>query len=96
MQQIETIHYAVKNVRETVRKWKKVMGLSTSSVVKMKNGMLRVKSVVFGNIHVQFCEPIGEGLVLEHLNKNGEYPFAVEFKGGNKREHEVLGSLYIY
>ena len=42
------------------------------------------------------CEPSGEGLVLEHLNKNGEYPFAVEFKGGNKREHEVLGSLYIY
>ncbi|MGQ0416488.1 hypothetical protein ACT4UL_14875, partial [Bacillus sp. HC-TM] len=57
------------------------------------------EKVVFGLISyfvVQFCEPIGEGLVLEHLNKNGEYPFAVEFKGGNKREHEVLGSLYIY
>ena len=45
---------------------------------------------------MQFCEPIGEGLVLEHLNKNGENPFAVEFKGENKREHEVLHSLYIY
>ncbi|MFE7374800.1 VOC family protein [Bacillus cereus] len=96
VQQIETIHYAVKNVRETVRKWKEVMGLSTSSVVKNEKWNAECQSVVFGDIHVQFCEPIGEGLVLEHLNKNGENPFAVEFKGGNKREHEVLGSLYIY
>ncbi|MGQ0419430.1 hypothetical protein ACT4US_07450, partial [Bacillus sp. HC-Mk] len=78
VQQIETIHYAVKNVRETVRKWKKVMGLSTSSVVKNEKWNAESQSVVFGNIHVQFCEPIGEGLVLEHLNKNGEYPFAVQ------------------
>ncbi|MED3158499.1 VOC family protein, partial [Bacillus thuringiensis] len=96
VQQIETIHYAVKNVRETVRKWKEVMGLSTSSVVKSEKWNAECQSVVFGDIHVQFCEPIGEGLVLEHLNKNGENPFAVEFKGENKREHEVLHSLYIY
>ena len=95
MQQIETIHYAVKRSRNSTE-MEKVMGLSTSSVVKNEKWNAESQSVVFGNIHVQFCEPIGEGLVLEHLNKNGEYPFAVEFKGGNKREHEVLGSLYIY
>ncbi|HDR7793942.1 TPA: VOC family protein [Bacillus luti] len=96
VQQIETIHYAVKNVRETVQKWKEVMGLTVSSLTKNEEWNAECQSVVFGDIHVQFCEPIGEGLVQEHLKKQGEYPFAVEFKGKNKRKHEVLDSLYIY
>lgn len=96
VQQIETIHYAVKNVRETVQKWKAVMALNASPVVKNEEWNAECQSVAFGDIHVQFCEPIGEGLVLERLKHHGEYPFAVEFKGENKREREVLGSLYIY
>lgn len=96
IQQIETIHYAVKNVRETVRKWKEVMGLAASQVTKNDQWNAECQNVSFGDIHVQFCEPIGEGFVLEKLKKHGEYPFAVECKGENKREHEVLGSLYVY
>ncbi|HDR7951365.1 TPA: VOC family protein [Bacillus toyonensis] len=96
VQHIEVIYYAVKNVRDTVRKWKEVMGLTASSVTKNEKWNAECQSVAFGDIHVQFCEPIGEGLVKEHLIRNGEYPFAVEFKGENKREYEVLGSLYIY
>ncbi|HDR4906227.1 TPA: VOC family protein [Bacillus cereus] len=96
VQQLGTIHYAVKNVRETVRKWEEVMGLTVSSVVKNEKWNAECQSVSFGDIQVQFCEPVGEGLVQEYIKNHGEYPFAVEFKGGNKREHEVLGSLYIY
>ncbi|MBJ8054174.1 VOC family protein [Bacillus cereus] len=96
VQEIETIHYAVKNVRETVRKWKEVMGLSVSSVIRNKEWNAECQSVLFGNVNVQFCEPIEKGLVLERLKKHGEYPCAVEFKGENKRKREVLGSLYIY
>lgn len=96
VQKIETIHYAVKNVRETVRKWKEVMELTASTAIQNEEWNAECQSVSFGDIQVQFCEPVGEGLVLEHLNKNGEYLFAVECKGENKREHEVLGSLYIY
>ncbi|MBE5105893.1 VOC family protein [Bacillus thuringiensis] len=96
VQQIETIHYAVKNVRETVRKWREVMGLTASSVTKNEEWNTECQSVSFGDIQVQFCEPIGGGLVLERLKKHGEHPFAVECKGENKQVHEVLGSLYIY
>ncbi|MED0960984.1 VOC family protein [Bacillus paramycoides] len=96
VQEIKTIYYAVKNVRETVRKWKEVMGLTASSVTKNAKWNAECQSVSFGGIQVQFCEPIGEGLVREYLKKNGENPFAMEFKGENKREHKVLGSLYIY
>ncbi|AAT61747.1 TPA: VOC family protein [Bacillus anthracis] len=96
VQQIETVHYAVKNVRETVQKWKEVMELTASSVVKNEEWNAECQSVSFGDIQVQFCEPIGKGLVLQYLKNHGEYPFAVEFKGENKREYEVLGSLYIY
>ncbi|OOZ89599.1 VOC family protein [Bacillus cereus] len=96
VQQIETVHYAVKNVRETVQKWEKVMELTASSVVKNEEWNAECQSVSFGDIQVQFCEPIGKGLVLQYLKNHGEYPFAVEFKGENKREYEVLGSLYIY
>ncbi|MCG7044484.1 hypothetical protein LDP22_31785, partial [Pseudomonas aeruginosa] len=96
VQQIETIHYAVKNVRETVQKWKEVMALNASPVVKNEEWNAECQSVLFGAIHVQFCEAIGEGLVLERLKHHGENPFAVEFTGENKREHEVLGSLYIF
>lgn len=86
----------MKNVRETVRKWKEIMELTASTVIQNEGWNAECQSVSFGDIHVQFCEPIGEGLVLECLKNQGEYPFAVEFKGENKREHEVLGSLYIY
>lgn len=96
VQQIETIHYAVKNVRETVRKWKAVMELTASPVMKNEEWNAEYQRVSFGDIQVQFCEPIGEGLVQEYIKNYGEYPFAVECKGENKREHEVLGSLYIY
>jgi len=72
------------------------MGLTASQVVKNEKWNAECQSVVFGDIHVQFCEPIGEGLVLERLKNHGEYPFAVEWNGENKREHEVLGSFYIY
>ncbi|MGE6848648.1 VOC family protein [Bacillus tropicus] len=96
VQQIETIHYAVKNVRETVRKWKAVMELIASPVMKNEEWNAKCQRVSFGDIQVQFCEPIGEGLVQEYIKNYGEYPFAVECKGENKREHEVLGSLYIY
>lgn len=96
VQQIETIHYAVKNVRETVRKWKEVMALTASPIMKNEEWNAECQSVSFGDIQVQFCEPIGKGLILEYLKNHGEYPFAVEFKGENKREYEVLGSLYIY
>lgn len=96
VQQIETIHYAVKNVRETVRKWKAVMELTATPVMKNGEWNAECQSVSFGDIQVQFCEPIGEGLVQEYIKNYGEYPFAVECKGENKREHEVLGSLYIY
>ena len=96
VEEIETIHYAVKNVRETVRKWKEVMELAASSVTENEQWNAECQSVVFGDIHVQFCEPIGEGLVQDHLKNQGENPFAVEFKGESKQVHEVLGSLYIY
>ncbi|HHT7239735.1 MULTISPECIES: VOC family protein [Bacillus] len=96
VEEIETIHYAVKNVRETVQKWNEVMGLTVSAVIRNEKWNAECQSVSFGNISVQFCEPIGEGLVKERLMQYGEYPFAVGFKGGNKKVHEVLGSLYIY
>ncbi|MEC3467048.1 VOC family protein [Bacillus tropicus] len=96
VQQIETIHYAVKNVRETVRKWKAVMELTASPVMKNEEWNAECQRISFGDIQVQFCEPIGKGLVQEYIKNYGEYPFAVECKGENKREHEVLGSLYIY
>ncbi|MEA1010805.1 VOC family protein [Bacillus cereus] len=96
VQQIETIHYAVKNVRETVRKWKEVMGLAASAFTKNEQWNAECQNVAFGDIHVQFCEPIGEGLVQDRLKNQGENPFAVEFKGESKQVHELLGSLYIY
>ncbi|MFE4762474.1 VOC family protein [Bacillus mycoides] len=96
VQEIETIHYTVKNVRETVRKWKEVMELTANSIIQNEEWNAECQSVSFGDVHVQFCEPIGEGLVQDRLKNQGEYPFAVEFKGENKREHEVLGSLFVY
>ncbi|MGR5876948.1 hypothetical protein ACT7C3_14135 [Bacillus pacificus] len=55
MQQIETIHYAVKNVRETVRKWEEVMGLTASQIVKNEEWNVECQSVSLGDIQVQFC-----------------------------------------
>lgn len=81
VQEIETIHYTVKNVRETVRKWKEVMELTANSIIQNEEWNAECQSVSFGDVHVQFCEPVGEGLVLERLKHHGEYPFAVEFKG---------------
>lgn len=61
VQQIETVHYAVKNVRETVQKWKEVMELTASSVVKMKNGMRSVKVYRLVTFKYSFVNQLGKG-----------------------------------
>ncbi len=50
----------MKNVRETVQKWKEVMELTASSVVKNEEWNAECQSVSFGDIQVQFCEPNGK------------------------------------
>ncbi|MFJ8526864.1 VOC family protein [Bacillus sp. NPDC094106] len=96
--EIETIFYAVKNVRETIEKWKEMMEVQVDSSEVHQEWNAMCQSVLFENVNVQFCEPIGEGFVQEQLLKYGEVPFVIEFQGLNKqkRKQQILGSLYIY
>ncbi|MBO1580437.1 VOC family protein [Bacillus sp. XF8] len=98
VKEIQTIYYAVKNVRETVERWKEILEVQVTLPENHKEWNALCQSVLLENINVQFCEPIGEGLVQNHLINYGELPFAVEFQGGNKQKNrqEILGSLYIY
>ena len=56
-------------------------GANCKSIMKNEEWNVECQSVSFGDIQVQFCEPIGEGLVQEYIKNYGEYPFAVECKG---------------
>ncbi|PHF44496.1 hypothetical protein COF72_15135 [Bacillus pseudomycoides] len=98
VKEIQTIYYAVKNVHETVERWKKILEVQVSLSEVHKEWNAICQSALFENINIQFCEPIGEGFVQEQLVKHGEYPFAVEFQGTNKQKNKthVLGSSYIY
>ncbi|WP_243522886.1 VOC family protein [Bacillus pseudomycoides] len=98
VKEIQTIYYAVKNVHETVERWKEILEVQVSFSEVHKEWNAICQSVLFENINIQFCEPIGEGFVQEQLVKHGEYPFAVECQGVNeqKGEQQILGSLYIY
>ncbi|PFA17760.1 hypothetical protein CN373_20095 [Bacillus cereus] len=96
--EIQTIYYAVKNVRETVGRWKEILEVQVTSLKTRKDWNARCQNIVLKNVMIQFCEPIGEGFVQERLAKHGEYPFAVELQGANhqKSQKQVLGSVYIY
>lgn len=98
VKEIHTIYYAVKNVRETVDRWKEIFEVQVILTEDHKDWNALCQSVLLGNINIQFCEPIGEGFVQEQLFKHGEYPFAVEFQGVNKQKgkQQIVGSLYIY
>lgn len=98
VKEIQTIYYAVKNVRETVDRWKEILEVQVTLPENHRDWNALCQSILLGNVNVQFCEPIGEGFVQEQLFKHGEYPFAVEFQGTNKQKNrtDVLGSSYIY
>ncbi|MCI0767827.1 VOC family protein [Bacillus sp. TL12] len=96
--EMQTIYYAVKNVRETVERWKEIFEVQVSSSEVHKEWNAICQSVLLENVKIQFCEPLGEGFVQEQLFEHGEYPFAVELQGVNKQKgkQQILGSLYIY
>ncbi|EMA6344902.1 VOC family protein [Bacillus cytotoxicus] len=98
VKEMKTIFYAVKNARETVKRWKELLEVQASSSDIHQEWNAICQSVSFGNVRIQFCEPIGEGFVQKQLEKNGEYPFAVELQGTHhhKSKKQVLGSVYIY
>ncbi|KEK22534.1 VOC family protein [Bacillus gaemokensis] len=98
VKEIETIFYAVKNVRETTKNWEEIMGLQVSSVENHQEWNALCQSISLENVKVQFCEPTGEGVVQEHLIRYGELPFAIELQGRNeqKNKHQILGGIYIY
>ncbi|MBC6973213.1 VOC family protein [Bacillus sp. Xin] len=98
VKEIQTICYAVKNIRETVERWKEILEVQVTSPEKHKEWNALCQSIVLKNVNIQFCEPIDEGFVQEQLFEHGEYPFAVELQGMNKqkRKQQILGSLYIY
>ncbi|MEN1936385.1 VOC family protein [Paenibacillus sp. 102] len=98
VKEIQTIYYAVKNACETVERWKEILEVQVTSPEKNKEWNALCQSIVLKNVNIQFCEPIGEGLVQNHLINDGELPFAVEFQGENtqKKKQQILDGLYIY
>lgn len=81
VKEIQTVYYAVNNVRETTAKWKDILQVQVNPVEIHKEWNALCQSISLENMKVQFCEPKGEGLVQESLKQCGELPFAIEFKG---------------
>lgn len=98
VKEMQTIYYTVKNVCETVERWKELLEVQVNSPQVYKEWNAICQSVFLGNVTIQFCEPIGEGIIQEQLEQNGKYPFAVELQGTHhlKSKKQVLGSVYIY
>ncbi|MDM5155361.1 VOC family protein [Bacillus sp. DX1.1] len=98
VKEIQTVYYAVNNVRETTAKWKDILQVQVNPVEIHKEWNALCQSISLENMKVQFCEPKGEGLVQESLKQCGELPFAIEFKGEHERKnaYQIFGSMYIY
>ncbi|MGG2091831.1 VOC family protein [Bacillus sp. S13(2024)] len=95
---MKTVFYAVNNVNETSKLWEELLQIemSTSKIDKEWNAVFR--SFSLGKITIQFCEPIGNGVVQNQLQNCGEIPFAVEFQGGkeNTSVYQISNGMYIF
>ncbi|MEH6889462.1 VOC family protein [Bacillus sp. JJ864] len=95
---MKTVFYAVNNVNETSKRWKELLQIEMSPPKVNKEWNAVVQGFSLGKITIQFCEPIGNGIVQDQLNNYGELPFAVEFQGDkeHKSVYHIWNGMYIF
>ncbi|MDC2864157.1 VOC family protein [Bacillus sp. BP-3] len=96
--EMKSVFYAVTNVSEISKRWKDLLQIEMSPLKINKNWNAITQSFSLGKITIQFCEPIGNGIVQNQLTKNGEVPFAIEFEGNeeNMRVSHIWNGMYIF
>lgn len=89
------ITIAVKDLEQTVRKWADWLEIEAGEVFIDEELTARCQIVELKGGRINFSSPIGEGIVSEVLETNGEGPFLVNFKGGNRPlTIELFGGRY--
>ncbi|MCM3736827.1 VOC family protein [Bacillus cytotoxicus] len=96
--EMKTVFYAVANVNETSKRWKDLLQLEMSPPKINKEWNVITQSFSLGEIAIQFCEPLGNGIGQNQLTNNGEGPFAVEFEGENEKMSvcHIWNGMYIF
>ncbi|WP_242222562.1 VOC family protein [Bacillus cereus group sp. BfR-BA-01380] len=95
---MNTVFYAVNNVNETSKRWEELLQIEMSTPKINKEWNAISQSFSLGKITIQFCEPVGNGIVQNQLKNYGELPFAVEFQGKekNKSVYHIRNGMYIF
>lgn len=95
---MKTVFYAVTNVNETSKRWKDLLHIEMSPPKINKEWNAISQGFSLGKITIQFCEPIGNGIVQNQLKNYGEFPFAVEFQGKEENMNvcHIRNGMYIF
>lgn len=96
--EMKRVFYAVTNVNETSKQWEELLQIEMSPPTINKEWNAVVQGFSLGKITIQFCEPLGNGIVQDQLMNKGEVPFAVEFEGNedNMRVSHIWDGMYIF
>ena len=95
---MKTVFYAVTNLNEASKRWEDLLQIEMSRPRINKKWDTISQSFSLGEITIQFCEPIGSGIVQNQLTNNGEVPFAVEFEGNEEYKGicRIWNGMYIF
>ncbi|MGE8077396.1 VOC family protein [Peribacillus loiseleuriae] len=89
------VTFAVKDGNHTVEKWSNLLDLKAGEVYIDKKLQARCQRLELPGGNLEFCSPIGEGVVSEALEKRGEKPFQVNFSDGIRDvKFNLLGGFY--
>jgi hypothetical protein len=91
---IQSIAYAVHNVQETVSRWTAWFNGEAGEIYTDEELQAVCQPLQFQNTVILFCEPKGNGIVKQVLEKRGERPFLVELEG-RAQKTELMGSVYV-
>lgn len=95
---MKTVFYAVTNLNETSKRWEDLLQIEMSPPRINKELNAISQSFSLGEITIQFCEPIGSGIVQNQLKNYGESPFAIEFQGDKEKKsvYHIRNGMYIF
>ncbi|WP_090997274.1 VOC family protein [Bacillus sp. 491mf] len=96
--EMKTVFYTITNVNETSKHWEELLQIEMSPPTINKEWNAVVQGFSLGKITIQFCEPIGNGIVRDQLKNHGEFPFAVEFEGkeDNMSICHIRNGMYLF
>ncbi|WP_084780288.1 VOC family protein [Bacillus massilinigeriensis] len=92
---VKAIYFAVQDSKTIADEWGSLLDIEKMISFKIENWNAIGYQLDVGGIEVNFCEPIGDGLLEKEMIKRGQKPFMCEISNINiSGKQEISGGRY--